>query len=72
MNEKKIINIPLSAYGLQIVKSSKNWTFEYNLSEDRAVQIIVNKPCDIARIYQESDRLCVELNTYSPHEFLNL
>lgn len=72
MNEKKIITIPLSAFDLQIVKSSKNWTFEYNLSEDRAVQIVVNKPCDIARIYKESDKLCVELNTYSPNEFLNL
>lgn len=62
MDNKEIIHIPLSAYGLRIVKSDKSWILEYSLSEDRSVQIVVNRPCDIDKIYQKSDKLCVELN----------
>lgn len=70
MNE--IINIPISAFNLQIIKSKKRWVLEYSISEDRSVQIVINKPCDIERIYKENDKWCVVLNTYSTHEYLNL
>lgn len=70
--KKKIINIPLSAFNLQIVKNKNEWVFEYSLTDDRAVQLTVNKPCEIARIYQDEVKLYVELNVYSKQEFVNL
>lgn len=72
MNNKKTINIPLSASDWQIVKRGQTWTLKYSLSEDRSAEIVINQPCEIDRIYTDRDRLCVVLKTYTKQEFVNL
>lgn len=47
MRKNIIMNIPLSAFDVQIVKSSKNWYLKYNTTTDKSEKIVIDRPCDI-------------------------
>lgn len=65
------INIPLSAFDIQILKSSKNWYLKYNINQDEVQKIMIGKPCDIENISKD-DKHCVEVNMYTIKEYKNL
>lgn len=72
MDKTRKINIPLSAFDVQIVRSSNNWYLKYNVSHDEVEEIMIGKPCDIKNISKHDDKHCVEVNLYSIEEYMNL
>lgn len=72
MDKTRKINIPLFAFDIQILKSSKNWYLKYNISQDEVQKIVIGKPCDIENISKDDDKHCVEVNLYTIKEYKNL
>lgn len=72
MDKTRKINIPLSAFDIQILKSSKNWYLKYNISQDEVEKILIGKPCYISTISKDDDKHCVEVSLYTIKEYKNL
>lgn len=72
MDKTRKINIPLSAFDVQIVRSSNNWYLKYNISQDEVQKIMIGNPCDIENISKHDDKHCVEVNLYTIKEYKNL
>lgn len=72
MDKSRKINIPLSAFDIQIEKIGKNWYLTYNISHDEVQKIVIGKPCDIENISKKGDKYCVEVNIYTKQEYKNI
>ena len=67
-----IVNIPLPAFDIQIVKSNHNWYLKYNTSKNKIEKIVIDKPCDIEMICMNNNKLYVVVNEYSIKEYMDL
>ena len=72
MDKTRKINIPLSAFDIQIVKNHNNWYLKYKINKDEVKKIMIDKPCDIDSISNNGNNLRVDINLYTTKEYKKL